>query len=200
MDTPQCIQPGRIQFDLPEWLDDYRAGYRVTTDPEARMAFVVEAARQNVMRQTGGPFAAAIFEMKSGRLISLGVNLVTRERLSILHAEMVAIALAQRCLGTYDLSAPPLPAHELFSSAQPCAMCFGAIPWSGIQRVVTGARSEDVQDIGFDEGPIPQDWREELNRRGIETLCDIQRPLAIGVLEAYRAQGGDIYNPRGRKS
>ena len=160
------------------------------------MAFVIEASRINVEQQTGGPFAAAIFERDSGKLVSLGINLVETEKLSILHAEMVAFAVAQAKLGTYDLGAEGLPAHELVTSTEPCAMCFGAISWSGVRRVVTGARDPDARSIGFDEGPKMTDWQSALEQRGIEVVRDIQREQAAAVLTDYLAGGGGIYNSR----
>src|SRR5947207_4729259 len=43
----------------------------------------------------GGPFGAAVFETASGRLVAAGVNSVTRLQNCVLHAEVVAIMLAQ---------------------------------------------------------------------------------------------------------
>jgi len=160
------------------------------------MSFVIEAAQLNVSKGTGGPFAAAVFETESGKLVSLGVNLVTSEGLSILHAEMVAFALAQKKIGSYDLGRYDLPAHELVTSIEPCAMCFGAIPWSGVRRVITGARDADARRIGFDEGPKMKEWRSELEKRGIATICDVSREAAAQVLLNYSLQGGKIYNSR----
>jgi len=160
------------------------------------MSFVIEAAQRNISEGTGGPFAAAVFETDSGKLVSLGVNLVTSQGLSILHAEMVAFTLAQRKTGSYDLGRNDLPAHELVTSIEPCAMCFGAIPWSGVRRVIVGARDVDARSIGFDEGPKMKDWRTELEKRGIATICDINREAAAQVLINYSLQGGKIYNSR----
>jgi tRNA(Arg) A34 adenosine deaminase TadA len=75
-------------------VSEYTKDIDIITDINDRMAFVVEASRRNVQNKTGGPFAAAVFEKESARLISLGVNLVTTQHLSMLHAEMVAISLA----------------------------------------------------------------------------------------------------------
>ncbi len=122
---------------------------------------------------------------------------MTSEGLSILHAEIVAITVAQRIFGTYDLGHEGLPPYELVTSSEPCAMCLGAIPWSVIRRVITGARDQDIRKIGFDEGPKTNDWRQELERRGIETVVDVQRDKALTILEAYAAQGGMIYGGRG---
>ena len=109
---------------------------------------------------------------------------------------MVAITLAQQRLGVYDLGATGLAIHELVTSAEPCAMCFGAIPWSGVRRVVAAARDLDARSIGFDEGPKPLDWRAALEERGIEVVCDVQRKEAAAVLAEYARLGGQIYNSR----
>lgn len=191
------FQPSAIEIQLPEWIDSFLLGYPgYISSIQDRMSFVIEAARLNVSKGTGGPFAAAVFETESGKLVSLGVNLVISEGLSILHAEMVAFALAQKKIGSYDLGRHDLAAHELVTSIEPCAMCFGAIPWSGVRRVIAGARDSDARRIGFDEGPKLKDWRSELEKRGIATICDVRREAATQVLLAYSLQGGKIYNSR----
>jgi len=189
-------QSNIIEFTLPEWLAEYAGSYRVSVVLEERMRFVIGAARRNIEEGTGGPFAAAVFEHETGKLVSLGVNLVVSRNSSILHAEMVAIMLAQQQLVTYDLSAPGMPAHELLSSAEPCAMCFGALPWSGVRYVATGAQSEDAKSIGFDEGAKPENWIAELESRGIEVRTDVDREQAREVLLLYQQSGGRIYNSK----
>jgi tRNA(Arg) A34 adenosine deaminase TadA len=194
------FQPVVLEIHLPEWIDSFLLGYpEHIASIEDRMSLVIEAAHLNVSKGTGGPFAAAIFETESGKLISLGVNLVTTEGLSILHAEMVAFAIAQKKTGSYDLGRYDLPAHELVTSIEPCAMCFGAIPWSGVRRVIAGARDADARSIGFDEGPKLKEWRSELKKRGIAVICDIRRETAAQVLLDYSLQGGKIYNSRESK-
>jgi len=189
-------QPNQIVFNLPEWLAEYAGSYRVSVVLEERMRFVIGAARRNIEEKTGGPFAAAVFEHETGKLVSLGVNLVVSRNSSILHAEMVAIMLAQQQSGTYDLGAPGMPAHELLSSAEPCAMCFGALPWSGVRYVATGAQSEDAKSIGFDEGAKPENWIAELESRGIQVSTDVERERARKVLFLYQQSGGRIYNSK----
>jgi tRNA(Arg) A34 adenosine deaminase TadA len=189
-------QPLSIEFMLPFWLDEHMQTYAASCDLDDRMAFVIEASRRNVLEKTGGPFAAAVFESETDVLVALGVNLVTSQGLSILHAEMVALTVAQKKLGTYDLGAANTPSHELVTSTEPCAMCYGAIPWSGVRRVITGSRDADVRGIGFDEGPKIECWKEELEKRGIEIITDIQREQAARVLAEYLENGGHIYNAR----
>ncbi|GJL92381.1 nucleoside deaminase [Hyphococcus sp.] len=178
----------------PQWLRDYARETPPIAGDEARMVRVIGAARENVARGDGGPFAAGVFERDSGVLVALGVNMVATAGLSILHAEMMAVSLAQKKLGTFDLGAKGFPAHELVTSAAPCAMCLGAVPWSGVTRVVMGARGEDVEAVGFDEGAKPYDWEQELEKRGIEVVADVMRADAASVLKDYAARGGEIYN------
>ncbi len=188
---------GRIVLELPEWLKTWakERQNRPFDSIEARMRFVIELARQNIDHRTGGPFGAAIFEAGSGKLLAPGVNLVEPANCSIAHAEMVAIALAQQTKGSYDLGQGETIC-ELVTSTEPCAMCLGAIPWSGVRRVVCGARGEDACAIGFDEGAKPADWVGELTGRGIEVTRDILRDEARAVLNQYRSTGGLIYNTR----
>jgi tRNA(Arg) A34 adenosine deaminase TadA len=192
-----CEQPTKLCVELPEWINAFTAEYEVSTDPQAQMAFVLAAARSNIELETGGPFAAAVFDAASGELISLAVNLVTTQGLSTLHAEMLAIALAQSRLGTYDLSESGRRLR-LVSSTEPCAMCLGAIPWSGLKELHTGARDADARAIGFDEGAKPDDWVGSLNERGITVLTDILREDAADVLKHYQRVAGILYNPGNR--
>jgi len=184
---------------LPEWLRQFWiAQARPFDTVEAKMRFAIELAGQNIERQTGGPFGAAIFDADSGRLIAPGVNIVEPSNCSIAHAEMVAIALAQQAIGSYDLGAGEMFC-ELVTSTEPCAMCLGAIPWSGVRRVLCGARGEDACAIGFDEGAKPADWVGALQGRQIEVVQDLCRTEAQAVLQHYRTISGHIYNAqRGR--
>jgi tRNA(Arg) A34 adenosine deaminase TadA len=186
-----------ISLRLPNWVDEFINQQKGPfLDDEQRLALAIELARLNVLHRTGGPFGAAIFETQSGRLVAVGVNVVEAQTCSIAHAEMMAIAGAQQSLGCYDLGGSGLPDHELVTSAEPCAMCLGAIPWSGVRRVVCGARDEDARAIGFDEGNKPAGWTDLLEKQGIAVVQDVLRDRARQVLLDYAGQGGVIYNPQ----
>ena len=75
-------------------------------------------------------------------------------------------------------------------------MCLGAIPWSGVREVVTGASDADARAIGFDEGYKPDDWQGMLAQRGIRVTSDILPAAAREVLQLYRQRGGHIYSSR----
>ena len=184
-----------LHLELPEFLARANAQPVTLAHAEDRMRFVLELARANIASD-GGPFAAAVFERDSGRLLAAGTNRVVTSGYSCAHAEILALSLAQRRLGYYDLGQPGAPACELLSSAEPCLMCLGAVLWSGVRHLGYGARSEDVVALGFDEGPKPADWVGELRRRGVEVCPDLLRDEARAVLRDYQAAGGLIYNAR----
>lgn len=181
-------------FTLPHWTEDL--DLRPRPDPVDQVRFAIELARGNVEHDTGGPFGAAVFEIDSGRLIAPGVNLVLPTNTAIAHAEIVAIALAGRAVGSFDLGAEGLPDMALACSCEPCAMCFGAVPWSGVRLLLVSARDEDARAVGFDEGPKMADWKEQLATRGIEVRTDIDRDNGASVLRQYVAAGGLVYNGR----
>lgn len=172
---------------MVEWDRQYRS-------VEDRMRLAVGLARENVLRRSGGPFGAAVFERDSGRLVAVGMNLVAAQRNSTLHAEMVALMMAERHRGSYTLGGEDLPAHEVVASCDPCAMCLGAMLWGGVARLVCGASSEDARAVGFEEGPVfPESYR-YLEQRGIELVRGVLREEARAVLTQYKDGGGLIYN------
>ena len=186
-----------VEFSLPGWVEEFLAEPEtVYADIEERMRLVIELSRLNIDHDTGGPFGAGIFDLSTHRLVAPGVNLVTTSNLSTTHAEMVAIMVAQRVVGHFDLGGARQPPYELVASTEPCAQCFGATPWSGVRRLVCGARDEDARAIGFDEGPKLPDWAEALEERGISVVTDACRDEAAAVLRHYAESGGAIYNAR----
>ena len=185
-----------IEIRLPSWVEEFLQPEKVYPTLRERMSIVIELANLNIENGTGGPFGAAIFDMESDRLVAPGINMVTSLNCSVMHAEIVAIMLAQKITGSYDLGGHGIPSLELVASTEPCAMCFGAIPWSGIRRLVCGARDGDARGIGFDEGPKMSSWAGALESRGIEVIQDICRDNAVALLKKYHDIGGDIYNSR----
>lgn len=182
-----------LHIRLPEWVDtlvDWERPYR---DDIAAMGLAIALAAENVRRQAGGPFAAVITEIPTGRLVAVGVNRVVPLHNSVLHGEVVAIMLAQARVGYHTLAAEHLPPHGLTTSCEPCAMCLGATLWSGVRRLVCGATKSDAEALGYDEGPVlPASYR-HLEGQGIEIVREVRRAEARAVLAAYGSAGGAIY-------
>ena len=179
----------------PAWIDDVvDSNVRCASDAE-QVTLAIRLAQENVERGTGGPFGAAVFEAHTGRLVSVGVNLVERQSNVALHAEVVALMFAGRALGTFSLASPPHRVkYVLATSCAPCAMCLGAAHWSGVPRVVAGATREDATAVGFDEGPVFPESLAYLERNGIVCVEGVQREAARAVLERYVALGRAVYN------
>jgi tRNA(Arg) A34 adenosine deaminase TadA len=184
---------------MPDWFADVAGGLPDAVPAvDDRMAIVNDLAHRNVVERSGGPFAAGVFEREVGRIVALGVNRVVPLTASCAHAEFMALTLAQTALGTWDLGAAGLPAHQLVVNWRPCAMCFGSVLWSGVVDLVIAGEGDEVERLtGFDEGPIHPDWRGELARRGITLTVGVGHDAAIATFEAYRASGAPVYNGRG---
>ena len=182
-----------VNVEYPDWVDsvvDWSRTYSSDTD---KMRLAIDVSRVNVERGTGGPFGAAIFET-SGKVVAVGMNSVLRYNNALLHGETMAMMMAQRAVGSFTLSAPNLPVHEMFTSCEPCAMCLGASLWSGVKRIVCGAARDDATRLNFEEGPVFPESYKYLEDRGITFVHNFLREEARAVLEMYRAKGGKIYN------
>ena len=95
----------------------------------------------------------------------------------------------------YDLGLKKLPDYRLVTSGRMCAMCLGNVCWSGIKEVFSSAEPEDVESItGFDEGPTPSDYNEQLKKRVIRIVTKNLREEGKKVLKLYVDLGGQIYN------
>jgi tRNA(Arg) A34 adenosine deaminase TadA len=112
---------------LPAWIDDELSDVpAVVPGREDRMRLVHRLADRNWREGDGGPFAALVAERDTGRIVSVGVNVVLASGVSSAHAEVVALGLAQTATGGWDLGATGLPAHELVVNWRPCIQCYGA--------------------------------------------------------------------------
>ena len=193
-----CTDMHEITLHTPAWLTAWMEVHCDSyPDASSRMRLAIELSALNIKHQAGGPFGAAVFDMNTHRLISAGVNRVVHCSASIAHAEIMAITLAQQHFDSFDLSASGLPHCELVTSCEPCAMCFGALPWSGIRHLICAACDADARAIGFDEGPKLPGWDGLLIQRGISVATGICRREAVDVLQRYAAENGLIYNACG---
>ncbi len=183
-----------IRIRHPDWVEQSIDPHRRYRNDDEKIHLAIELARENVVRDTGGPFGAAIFEAGSNCLIAVGVNLVVPHNNCTLHGEMVAIMMAQARLKSWTLAGHEMARHELFTSCEPCAMCLGATLWSGVKKLVFAATREDALRHDFDEGPVFPESYAYLERRGIEIVRGLGREQANQVLDLYEARRGPVYN------
>jgi tRNA(Arg) A34 adenosine deaminase TadA len=187
-----------FEVHLPDWVEPFighwlNGGGPALDTVEHRMMLAVALSAENVRRRTGGPFGAIVVKRDSGQLAGVGVNLVSSSGFSMAHAEVVALSLAQRTAGNWDLGA--VAGMQLITSCEPCAMCLGAIPWSGVRSVISGADGRDAEAVGFDEGDKPENWTQLLASRGMDVQVHVLRREAATVLSEYAASSGEIYHP-----
>lgn len=187
----------QVHLTLPAWVHEAVDTARTYDSDADKVALAVELSRRNLEAGTGGPFGAAVFN-EAGRIVAAGVNVVMPQNTSLAHAETMAYMLAQQRLQrarlNRDDAGRPDGRYTLATSAQPCCQCYGATIWAGIDRLLIGARAEDVMALTeFDEGPLPDDWEGELDRRGIAVVRDLHRDDARAVLRAYGEGGGQRY-------
>ena len=106
------------------------------------MKLAVEEAAKGIASNEGGPFGCVI--VKNGEVVGKGHNQVVKNNDPTCHGEMMAIRDACRKTGNFDLSG-----CELYTTGEPCPMCFGAILWANISKVFYGCNIKDTEKIGF---------------------------------------------------
>lgn len=124
------------------------------------MEICVKEAIEGVLSGHGGPFGAIV--VKDNEIVGVGHNKVVIENNPTLHGEMVAIQDACKNLNTFDLTG-----CVLYTSAEPCIMCLGAIMWSNIKKVYYACSISDTDDIGFRDG-FMYDWLKDRNKETLD--------------------------------
>ena len=106
------------------------------------MKEAINEAYTGINQGHGGPFGCVI--VKNNKIIGKGHNRVLLKKDPTCHGEMEAIGNACENLGTFDLKD-----CELYTTAEPCPMCLGAILWANIKKVYYGCNTKDTENIGF---------------------------------------------------
>ncbi|MGD8286485.1 MAG: nucleoside deaminase [Desulfobacterales bacterium] len=144
------------------------------------MKVAIEEARRGFNHDDGGPFGAII--AKEGVLIAKGHNEVLKTNDPTAHAEILAIRKACALLKSYDLSD-----CEIYSTSEPCPMCFSAIHWSRLKRLYFGTTRDDVAAIGFDDSLIYDILSGKARVVQMETK-NVDRVSCLGLLEEWDAK------------
>ncbi len=126
------------------------------------MKEAVRLARESV-KNGGGPFGAVI--VKDGEIVAKASNCVTKNNDPTAHAEVTAIRLAAQKLNTFNLSG-----CEIYTSCEPCPMCFGAVYWARLDKLYYAATKTDAKNIGFDDSFIYEEINLSHNKRKIPNI------------------------------
>jgi guanine deaminase len=135
----------------------------------------------------GGPFGACL--VRGDEVLAVAHNTVLKDQDPTCHGETNAIRLAARKLQSYDLSG-----CEIYSTTEPCPMCFAAIHWARIGRLIYGTTIIEVARLGFNELTIGSRQMQALGQSPVAInpgfLADECRQL---LTEWARTPGCQVY-------
>jgi guanine deaminase len=151
---------------------------------KAFMARAIQLSLENVLSGRGGPFGCVV--VKQGKVVAEGVNRVTTTNDPTAHAEVLAIRAACQILGCFELKD-----CDLYTSCEPCPMCFGAIYWARIRRVYFGSLAADAAKIGFDDSSIYAEIKRSPKQRKIP-MIQIMREEALAGFQAWEEHPGKV--------
>lgn len=137
------------------------------------MARAIELSIENVRSGRGGPFGAVI--VKDAQIIAEGCNRVTTTNDPTAHAEILAMRVACQKLGHFELKD-----CEIYTSCEPCPMCFGAIYWARLSRIYFANTAEDAAKIGFDDSFIYCELKQPYTQRRIPAIQIMRDEALVG--------------------
>jgi tRNA(Arg) A34 adenosine deaminase TadA len=151
---------------------------RIADQDRDYMRQAIQLMRQaGVVDKTGGPFGAVI--VRDGKVLAASGNSVVRDNDPSAHAEVNAIRIACRAVGS-----PNIPGAVLYSSCEPCPMCYSTAYWARIGKIYYAASWSDYADL-FDDTNICQDLAKHYPQRTV-ALQQIMQDEAQKVWRDFR--------------
>ena len=150
------------------------------TVDEKFMRLAINKAKQGI-KQGQTPFGACI--SKDGEVISCVHNIVWESLDITAHAEISAIREACKKLNTVDLSG-----CVIYSTCEPCPMCFSACHWAKISKIVYGAQIEDAKKLGFSELTISNKEMKQSSDSPIEIVGNVLREENLELFKLWSEQ------------
>ncbi len=144
----------------------------------------LQIAEENIQKPDGGPFGCVV--VKNGKIISEGVNEVTRDNDPTAHAEISAIRAACKKLNTFQLTD-----CEIYTSCEPCPMCLGALYWARPKAIYFAATRDDAAKAGFDDELIYKEISMPAKSRSIK-MQNIKTKLSTRVFDIWAKKKGKI--------
>ena len=141
------------------------------------MLRAIREAQKNLSTGDGGPFGACI--VKGETVLAVARNTVLRQDATC-HAEMNAIRKASRRMKSFDLSG-----SFIYSTTEPCPMCFSAIHWARIEGIAYGTTIADVHTRGFNELPIPDFTLKKIGKSRVKIVAKFLRDECEALLCAW---------------
>ena len=150
------------------------------------MRLAIKEARKNLKTLNGGPFGACI--VRNNLVLALAHNTVL-EKDATCHAEVNAIRIASRNIGNFDLSG-----CVIYSTTEPCPMCFSAIHWARLDAVIYGTDIADVKKLGFCELSISAKDLKVKGKSNVRIIADFDRVECMKLLNDWeKVEGRRVY-------
>jgi tRNA(Arg) A34 adenosine deaminase TadA len=145
----------------------------------------IAKARQGALKGQS-PFGAVI--VRKGEVLACEHNKVWKVCDITAHAEITAIRAACKKVGAIDLTG-----STIYTTCEPCPMCFGAIHWARISRVVFGCSIKDAKEVGFCELTISAKRLRSMGKSPVTVTGGILKEECIDVLRLWKELGGKPY-------
>jgi len=149
------------------------------------MQLAVDACLEGV-KKGQSPFGACI--VQGGQVVACTHNHVWLDIDATAHAEVCCIRQACRQVGSVHLTGA-----VIYSTTEPCPMCFTAIHWARIERIVFGASVEDARSFGFNELQISNATMKDVSGSTIDIAGGVMRDEALAAYQTWREQSGKAY-------
>lgn len=149
------------------------------------MRLAIRKAKEGI-KKGQSPFGACI--AKNGKVVVCEHNVVWKEGNPVMHAEVHAIRKACRKLKTIDLSG-----CVIYSTTEPCPMCFSAIHWASIGRIVFGASITDAKKAGFNELIISNETMKKLGKGKVKIESGVLRKECVELFDLWKKHKGKAY-------
>ena len=143
------------------------------------MQIAIAEAYRGMRRSHGGPFGACL--VFKGEVLATGHNEVLKSNDPTRHAEICAITRAAK-----HMDAPHFRGCEIYSTTEPCVMCFAAIHWAQIPRLYFGTTVRDVKRLGFNELVISNQTIKRLGRSKVKVTAGVMRDECRELLEVWK--------------
>ncbi|MDD4879186.1 MAG: nucleoside deaminase [Candidatus Omnitrophica bacterium] len=141
------------------------------------MLLAIKEAGKNLKKMDGGPFGACI--VKGKKVIAVSRNTVLKNDATC-HAEVNAIRIASRKLKTFDLSG-----CIIYSTTEPCPMCFAAIHWARIDKIIYGTATKDAKKTGFNELSITDRRLKSLGKSKVKLVPRFMRKECLELFGKF---------------
>ena len=156
-----------------------------SADDAHYMNLALEACRAGIDAGQS-PFGACI--VRDGAVLATAHNLVWHDTDPSAHAEVVGIRRACRAVGDVHLDGA-----TIYTTTEPCPMCFACIHWARIGRIVFAARVADAAAAGFNELPIDNATLKRCGASAVTLTPDVERQRALALYAHWREHGGAAY-------